>query len=92
MPFRMTLMIIVPMITPRIFPLPPIRLTPPTTVAAIESSSSPPAVTVDAHPQRPIIIRPASAARKPEITYTENRMFFTRIPDSQALTELPPTA
>src|SRR5918992_1086281 len=73
-------------------PLPPARLAPPITHAAIASSSKATPTLGCAIPTREARITPASPAQKPLMTYASTRWRGTLIPASRTASLLPPIA
>lgn len=81
-----------PRIAPEILPLPPMRLHPPITQAAIAFSSMSCPVVEAEEANRDVMTIPATAARKPMIMKTARRFLRTLIPERRAASRLPPMA
>ena len=67
-PLPITAMVSAPSTVPRIVPRPPNRLVPPSTTAAITSSSKPTAAFEEPLPSRAAMMMPATAAAMPVST------------------------
>eukprot|EP01022_Parablepharisma_sp_SALTPOND_P020740 TRINITY_DN385_c0_g1_i13.p1 TRINITY_DN385_c0_g1~~TRINITY_DN385_c0_g1_i13.p1 ORF type:complete len:868 (-),score=317.47 TRINITY_DN385_c0_g1_i13:3732-6335(-) len=91
-PLFITPMMSAPTTVPQIVPTPPIRLVPPSTTAAIASSSQPLPQLPLAPYRRLADIAPASPENRPLMAYTNSSTRPTRMPVRRAACRLPPMA
>ena len=75
-----------------IFPFPPVKLVPPSTTAAIASSSYPSPAVGCAEYNLEVIITPATAANIPLIVYTAIFILSVLSPDNLAASSFDPNA
>src|SRR3954462_6772814 len=92
MPLLITAMIRPPVIAPTTLPTPPWTAAPPMNAAAIESSSKLVRAVGPACWSRPAKMTPATAARTPMLTNSQNTTDLVLTPDRVAACRLPPTA
>ena len=81
-----------PVSAPNTVPLPPSRLTPPMTAAAKTVKIMPWPWLAATEPSRPTRSRPASAASRPPMAYTNQTTRSVRMPAALAASTLPPMA
>ena len=92
MPLSSADMIKAPMTAPATLPMPPARLVPPITQAAMASSSAMLPAEGEPAPRRELRINPAIATIRPLMANTASLVRSTLIPDKRAASRLPPMA